>query len=105
MQFWYQPKIDIRKKSLIGVEAFVRLFHPHKGLMPPAAILNNADDESLTALLHHALLETRAVCTELATLGLKVPISINSTLEGAANVADESDIPRPSRNDRTSCEV
>ena len=81
VQFWYQPKIDIRKKSLIGLEAFVRLFHPHKGLMPPAAILNNADDESLTALLHHALLETRAVGTELSTLGLKVPISINSTLK------------------------
>jgi hypothetical protein len=81
VQFWYQPKIDIRKRSLIGVEAFVRLFHPHKGLMPPAAVLNNADDESLAALLHHALLETQVVCTELSTLGLKVPVSINSTLK------------------------
>ena len=50
--------------------------------MPPAAILKNADDESLTALLHHALVETRAaVGIELAKLGLKVPISINSTLK------------------------
>ena len=32
----------------------MRLFHPHKGLLPPAAILNNAGDESLTALLHQA---------------------------------------------------
>ena len=81
VKFWYQPKIDIRKKSLSGLEAFVRLFHPHKGLLPPATILNNADDESLTALLHHALLEARAVGSELSTLGLKIPISINSTLK------------------------
>jgi EAL domain-containing protein (putative c-di-GMP-specific phosphodiesterase class I) len=81
VKFWYQPKIDIRKKSLAGLEAFVRLFHPHKGLLPPATILNNADDESLTALLHYALLETQAVGSELSTLGLNVPISINSTLK------------------------
>ena len=81
MKFWYQPKIDIRKKSLSGLEAFVRLFHPHKGLLPPATVLNNADDDSLTALLHHALLEARAVGSELSTLGLKIPISINSTLK------------------------
>jgi EAL domain-containing protein (putative c-di-GMP-specific phosphodiesterase class I) len=49
--------------------------------MSPAAILNNADDESLTALLHHALVETRAAGIELSTIGLKVPISINSTLK------------------------
>jgi EAL domain-containing protein (putative c-di-GMP-specific phosphodiesterase class I) len=81
VQFWYQPKIDIRKRSLIGLEAFVRLFHPHKGLMPPAAVLNNADDACLAALLHHALLETQTVCIELSALGLKVPVSINSTLK------------------------
>ena len=81
VKFWYQPKIDIRKKSLSGLEAFVRLFHPHKGLLPPSTILNNADDASLTALLHHALVETRAVGSELSSLGLKVPISINSTLK------------------------
>jgi EAL domain-containing protein (putative c-di-GMP-specific phosphodiesterase class I) len=81
VQFWYQPKIDIRKRSLIGLEAFVRVFHPHKGLMPPAAVLNNADDACLAALLHHALLETQTVCTELSTLGLRVPVSINSTLK------------------------
>jgi EAL domain-containing protein (putative c-di-GMP-specific phosphodiesterase class I) len=81
VQFWYQPKIDIRKKSLAGLEAFVRIFHPHKGLLPPAAVLNNADDDSLTALLHHALIETQAAGAELSTLGVKLPISINSSLK------------------------
>jgi EAL domain-containing protein (putative c-di-GMP-specific phosphodiesterase class I) len=81
VQFWYQPKIDIRKKSLSGLEAFVRLFHPHKGLLPPATVLNNAGDESLAALLHHALVETQAVGFELSLLGLKIPISINATLK------------------------
>ena len=81
VRFWYQPKISLQKKSLVGLEAFIRLFHPHKGLMPPAAILKNADDESLRYLLHHALVETQAASAELLKLGLSVPISINATLK------------------------
>jgi len=81
IRFWYQPKIDLQHKALVGVEALVRLFHPHKGLMPPSAILKDADDENLARLLHYALLETGAAGAKLADLGLKLTISINSTLE------------------------
>jgi len=81
VKFWYQPKISLQKKSLVGLEALIRLFHPHKGLMPPAVILKNADDESLRTLLQYALFETHAAGAELSKLGLRVPISINSTLK------------------------
>jgi len=81
IRFWYQPKIDLRHKSLVGVEALVRLFHPHKGLMSPSAILKDAGEEDLARLLHYALVETGMVCARLSELGLKLTISINSTLE------------------------
>ena len=28
IEFWYQPKIDLRKKQLVGAEAFARARHP-----------------------------------------------------------------------------
>jgi EAL domain-containing protein (putative c-di-GMP-specific phosphodiesterase class I) len=80
IQFWYQPKVDLRTKTLVGLEAFVRLFHPRKGLIPPAVILKNADESSLAALMHHALTETGLVAAKLAGLGLKPTIAINTTL-------------------------
>ena len=28
VEFWYQPKIDLRRKQLAGAEAFARVCHP-----------------------------------------------------------------------------
>jgi EAL domain-containing protein (putative c-di-GMP-specific phosphodiesterase class I) len=81
VQFWYQPKISLRTKTLVGMETFVRVFHPHKGLVPPATILKNADERALTALAHHALVETGAAGARLAELGLHPTIAINVTLK------------------------
>ena len=81
IRFWFQPKIDLRHKALVGVEALVRLFHPHKGLMSPSAILKDANEENLARLLHYALVETGMAGERLAELGLKLTISINTTLE------------------------
>jgi EAL domain-containing protein (putative c-di-GMP-specific phosphodiesterase class I) len=81
VKFWYQPKINLQDKTLVGVEAFIRLFHPHKGLMSPADVLKDADEASLTSLLHYGLLETSAASQKFADLGLKMTVSINSTIE------------------------
>jgi EAL domain-containing protein (putative c-di-GMP-specific phosphodiesterase class I) len=81
VRFWYQPKISLQDNTLVGVEAFVRLFHPHKGLMPPAVVLKNADDAGLISLLRYALSETGEASAELSKLGLKLTVSINSTLD------------------------
>ncbi len=36
IEFWYQPKIDLRKKQLVGAEAFARARHPQYGVLMPA---------------------------------------------------------------------
>ena len=81
VQFWYQPKIDLRTKTLVGIEAFVRLFHPNKGLLSPASVLKNADERSMIALLHHALAETGVASAKLSEMGLKLTITINAPLK------------------------
>src|SRR5215217_7895565 len=55
LEFWYQPKIDLRKKQLSGVEAFARCRHPQFGILPPGAFMPGATDTELLALSEQAL--------------------------------------------------
>ena len=38
VEFWYQPKIDLRKKQLAGAEAFARVRHPQHGIVRRAVL-------------------------------------------------------------------
>ena len=42
IEFWYQPKIDLRKKQLVGAEAFARARHPQHGVLMPSAFMPGA---------------------------------------------------------------
>ena len=50
MEFWYQPKIDLRKKQLAGAEAFARARHPQFGILSPGAFMPGATESELIAL-------------------------------------------------------
>ncbi|MFZ6686558.1 putative bifunctional diguanylate cyclase/phosphodiesterase [Undibacterium sp. SXout11W] len=43
----YQPKIDIRTKRIISVEALLRWNHPRRGLIPPAGFIGVAEESGL----------------------------------------------------------
>jgi len=36
ISFLYQSQVDLKKKMVVGAEAFVRVAHPQHGLLPPA---------------------------------------------------------------------
>lgn len=40
----YQPKIDLRSSTIVGVEALIRWQHPDRGLLLPARFLSVAED-------------------------------------------------------------
>ena len=42
IEFWYQPKIDLRKKQLVGAEAYARARHPQHGVLLPGAFMPGA---------------------------------------------------------------
>ncbi len=44
IEFWYQPKIDLRRKQLVGVEAFARARHPQNGVLMPSAFMPGATE-------------------------------------------------------------
>jgi EAL domain-containing protein (putative c-di-GMP-specific phosphodiesterase class I) len=81
IDFWYQPKINLRNKSLIGVESFVRLFHPQIGSVPPSLFLADAEDASLFILGQRALVHAVKTASHFAEMGLNLSVSINVSVK------------------------
>ncbi|QSX35952.1 EAL domain-containing protein [Shewanella sedimentimangrovi] len=46
-EVYYQPKIDLKRSCLAGMEALVRLNHPVHGLIPPSDFIPLAEDTGL----------------------------------------------------------
>lgn len=81
IEFWYQPKIDINRKKLIGVECLARARHPQHGVLPPHAFMPGARDASLSGLAQKAVEDAVRISAILAELGVNVPITINMPLD------------------------
>jgi EAL domain-containing protein (putative c-di-GMP-specific phosphodiesterase class I)/CheY-like chemotaxis protein len=77
IEFWYQPKIDLRRKQLAGAEAFVRAHHPQYGYLPPAAFMPGASESSLVALSEKALATVLKAGVTFSKLGVNLKLSID----------------------------
>src|SRR5580692_5716008 len=55
LQFYYQPKMDLQRKCIIGAEVLARCRHPDRGIIPPGSFLPDADEESVRKLSRLAL--------------------------------------------------
>jgi diguanylate cyclase (GGDEF)-like protein/PAS domain S-box-containing protein len=54
----YQPKLDIKKNQLAGIEALVRWEHPTKGIIEPNDFISIAEDTGLIVPLSKWVLKT-----------------------------------------------
>lgn len=88
IEFWYQPKIDLRKKQLTGVETFARVRHPQHGVLTSDAFIPGADEASVLALSEKSLVAALQAGIAYANLGLNLRIAINLPV----NVLDKLDI-------------
>lgn len=61
---YYQPIIDISSGVLVGFEALVRWAHPTRGILPPAAFLDVAEEAGLNDAIGWQVIEQ--VCQQLA---------------------------------------
>jgi EAL domain-containing protein (putative c-di-GMP-specific phosphodiesterase class I) len=80
LEFWYQPKIDLRRKMLAGAELLARVNHPDHGLLGPSTFIPNADKRSLFRLADLALHEALRAGREYAEAGFNLRLSINAPL-------------------------
>jgi EAL domain-containing protein (putative c-di-GMP-specific phosphodiesterase class I)/CheY-like chemotaxis protein len=77
LEFWYQPKIDLRRKQLVGAEAYARARHPNFGVLQPAAFMPGASDSSLIALAEKSLAHSLKAALTFAKLGVVLRMAIN----------------------------
>jgi EAL domain-containing protein (putative c-di-GMP-specific phosphodiesterase class I) len=77
MEFWYQPKIDLRKKQLVGAEALARARHPINGVLMPSAFLPGATEANLIALSELALTQALRASVSFARLGVSLRLAVN----------------------------
>jgi EAL domain-containing protein (putative c-di-GMP-specific phosphodiesterase class I)/CheY-like chemotaxis protein len=77
IEFWFQPKIDLRKKQLVGAEAFARARHPAYGVLLPGAFMPGAGEPSLIALSEMALSHALKTGLAFAKLGVNLRMAVN----------------------------
>jgi EAL domain-containing protein (putative c-di-GMP-specific phosphodiesterase class I) len=81
IEFWYQPQIGLRKKQLVGVEAFVRCRHPQYGILLPGAFMPGATDSELLSLAEFTITSVLNWGRKLGELGLNVKLTVNIAME------------------------
>ncbi len=81
IEFWYQPKIDLRQKKLAGVEAFARARHPEFGPLTPQAFMPGASDASILKLAEQSVVSAIRAARNFSKLGVKLRMSVNMSIE------------------------
>src|SRR6266540_3823300 len=80
IEFWYQPKIDLVRRRLAGVELFARVRHPQHGVMSPGAFMDGADEKSMVALTEKSLIDALQTGLKFSRLGINQRLAVNVSL-------------------------
>jgi EAL domain-containing protein (putative c-di-GMP-specific phosphodiesterase class I)/CheY-like chemotaxis protein len=81
VEFWYQPKIDLRRKQLTGAEAFVRVKHPQHGYLQPAAFMPGAGDSDIVTLSERALVAVLKAGENFTKIGVHLRLAVNIPID------------------------
>lgn len=76
-ELWYQPKIDLRSKRLVGAEGLIRARRPDGTIIQPAHFLAGAGEEEVLALTERIILAALRDFEHCAALGASVKLSVN----------------------------
>jgi len=76
-ELWYQPKIDLRAKRLVGAEALVRARRPDGSLLGPGLFLPGAGEDDMLALTERVILTALRDFEDCAAHGAILKLSVN----------------------------
>ena len=75
---YYQPKVNMTKGEVIGVEALIRWEHPEHGLLFPIEFLPIIENHTISIELGEWVIETALSQIEIwQAVGLDIPVSVN----------------------------
>jgi diguanylate cyclase (GGDEF)-like protein/PAS domain S-box-containing protein len=75
---FFQPKVHMPTRRVIGVEALVRWKHPHRGMIPPDEFIPMAEHTGLIrSLTRRVLTAARAEDARLKDAGYRLTIAVN----------------------------
>jgi len=77
LELWYQPKIELKTKRLIGAEALVRGRRPDGSVIAPAAFLPGAKEADMLALTEHVILTALRDFEDCVLQGASVKFAVN----------------------------
>lgn len=75
---YYQPKIDLQNKRIVGAEALVRWMHPERGLIPPMDFVTVAENTGIiTNITYYVLTNAMNDFLDLHKDGLDMGVAVN----------------------------
>jgi EAL domain-containing protein (putative c-di-GMP-specific phosphodiesterase class I)/CheY-like chemotaxis protein len=86
VEFWYQPKVDMRRKQLAGAEVFARVIHPQHGVLMPGSFMPGADDASLLKLAEMSMVNALTAGISFANHGVALRMAINISIGALAKL-------------------
>ena len=89
LEFWYQPKIALRKKQLAGAEAYARVRHPQHGMVLAGAFTANGSEPATAKLAELALENALKTSALFSKLGVNLRLSVNIPVPALVKISVE----------------
>jgi len=92
LRFYFQPKVSMSDKKLVGFEALVRWLHPAHGILPPVVFIHHIEQGNLALRFFYHLL--RSTCDMVIMLhavapGIHCSINLPVPLLDSPRLVDE----------------
>jgi EAL domain-containing protein (putative c-di-GMP-specific phosphodiesterase class I) len=100
VEFWYQPKIALRKKQLAGAEAYARVRHPEHGIVLAAAFTANATEAATATLAELSLDNALKTSSHFSKLGVNLRLTVNIPVPALVKISIEDFVKKYHPNDK-----
>lgn len=78
LELWFQPKVKLSSRQVVGYEALLRWHHPKHGLIAPGVFLQSFNDYRLDHRLNEWVINSAfSRCAELSKAGISKTVAIN----------------------------
>jgi diguanylate cyclase (GGDEF)-like protein/PAS domain S-box-containing protein len=90
-EVYYQPRIDLKTMSIVGMEALLRWNHPELGQVPPMQFIPLAEERNLISPIGHWVL--RQACKDTVSLMRKLGRPLRVSVNLSARQLRSSSLP------------